>query len=346
MMTPLERVATVLQHKEADRVPVYPLINSISRNYEGMTYAEWSKDTERCAESIIKATDDIGVDCICSLVDLSVEAADFGQKVIFPEHEAAHPDFTFRLLEKVEQFKEIKPFDPRKSPRMSEHIKLCKLLMEKRGDTHPVVAFVFGPLGVLSMLRGQETLFMDLLDEPEAVMAALESITDTLAEYCIALMETGVHAVMFDTLFASQSILSKEMWDEFEGPFIERLSKLVHDNGTMVMLHNCGHGIYFDAQIKRMKPEAISCLYPPDDCKDFAEAKEKYGDQTTIIGYITPSWLIAATEEDIREECRKEMETCKKDGGFILATGCEYPSVLSVEKAKIIVDCAKTDGVY
>lgn len=77
-MNSIERVTKTLNHQEADRVPVYPLINSISRNYLGINYAEWTKDPHKCAQSIIKATEECDVDVICTLVDLSIEAADWG----------------------------------------------------------------------------------------------------------------------------------------------------------------------------------------------------------------------------------------------------------------------------
>ena len=76
-MTSLERVVAVLNHQEPDHVPAYPLCNSISRIYTGIDYAEWTLNEEKCAESIIKATEELGLDVICSLVDLSVEAADW-----------------------------------------------------------------------------------------------------------------------------------------------------------------------------------------------------------------------------------------------------------------------------
>jgi len=66
--------------------------------------------------------------------------------------------------------------------------------------------------------------------------------------------------IMFDTLYASQSIMSKGMWDALEGPYMERLANHVHDNGCMVMIHNCGTGIYFDVQIK--EDEASGNLIP------------------------------------------------------------------------------------
>lgn len=345
-MNSLERVSLILQHKEADYVPVYPLINSISRNYTGIDYAKWCQDTALCAESIIKATDDLGVDVICSLVDLSVEAADFGQPVEYPKNEAARPVHNARVINSIEEYKNVEPVNPRKTHRMSEHIRLCDLLMKARSKEKPVVAFVFGPLGIVSMMRGQQEMFMDALDDPDSIHIALEAVTQTLMEYCTALMETGVHAIMFDTLYASQSIMSKQMWDALEGPYMERLANHVHDNGCMVMIHNCGTGIYFDVQIKRMRPQAISFLHVPDDCTSFADTKEKYGHQTTLIGHVPPSFVLTASAQEVEEECKKQIDILKKDGGFILATGCEYPANASVDNARVMIKTAQTYGRY
>lgn len=112
------------------------------------------------------------------------------------------------------------------------------------------------------------------------------------------------------------------------------------------MIHNCGNGIYFDAQIARMKPEAISFLHLPDDCNSFAEVKEKYGKQTTLIGHVPPSFILSANEQEVEEECKKQIDTFKKGGGFILATGCEYPANAQDTNARAMVRTAKTYGKY
>ena len=69
------------------------------------------------------------------------------------------------------------------------------------------------------------------------------------------------------------------MWKEIEGPFTKVLADTIRDCGMMVIVHNCGNGLYFDAQIEMMDPIAISCAYPPDDCADWQEIpgkKEKF----------------------------------------------------------------------
>jgi uroporphyrinogen decarboxylase len=345
-MNSLERVGTILQHREADRVPVYPILSGVTRKLTGISYKDWATKAECTAEALIKASEEFELDVICTLTDLSVEAADFGQKIIYPEDEAAHPDFYDHLIKDVEDYKKVQKIDPRISPRMREHIKLCDILVNKKGQDIPIVAFIFGPLGITSMLRGQQDIYMDLYDDPNAVKSCIEIVTEVLIDYCDALIDTGVHAIMIDTLFASKSIMSKEMWKEFEGQYVERIAKHIHDRGCMVMIHNCGVGIYFDVQIEAMKPEAISFLHIPDDCKSFLEVKKKYGHITTLIGHIPPPWIISATKEEVEKECIQEIEELKKDGGFILATGCEYPANASLENARVMIETAKKYGVY
>ncbi len=344
-MNSIERVTMALNHQEPDRVPVYPLINSISRNYLGIDYAEWTKDPHKCAQSIIKATEECDVDVICTLVDLSIEAADWGMEMNYPTDKAASPAKE-AFITSVEEYDKIGVLDPYKGERMSKYIQLTKELVEAKGSEKPIVAFVFGPLGILSMLRGLQGMLLDTFSAKEQLHKALENITETLLKYVDALMDTGCHAIMFDTLYSSKTIMRAKMWCELEGPYIKRIADHVHQRGCMVMIHNCGEGTYFKEQIEYLKPEAISTLYVPADCKTMEEMKEKYGDQTTIIGMVNPGDLMTFTEEQVREECRKEIDALASGGGFILATGCEYPANMTDEYAKIMVEEAKTYGKY
>lgn len=340
MMTSLERIIRTIQRKPVDRLPVYPIVSGVTRHLVNASYYDWATDAHICANALIKAHQFLGTDCICTLTDLSVEASDFGQTIIFPKNEAAYPDFTQPLVASIDDYDRIQKIDIKKASRMQEHIRCCQLLMKEVGKEVPIIAFVFGPLGILSMLRGQSNLYMDLYDCPERIKQAVAVITDVLIDYCQELIKTGVHAIMLDTLFASQSIMSKSMWLEFEGVFVQKLSQMIHDQQCMVMIHNCGTGIYFDAQIEMMHPEAISFLHVADDCSSFTEMKAKYGHQTTFIGAISPSLLIDITDEVLYNECMQQIDYFANDGGFILATGCEYPANLSLDRAKKICDIA------
>jgi Uroporphyrinogen-III decarboxylase len=341
-MNSRERVTAILMGQKPDRVPVYPILSGVTRKLTGIDYPTWSTDADLCAESLILAAEKYEQDCIVTLIDLSIEADAWGQELIYPTNEAAHPDYSKSVIQDIEDYAKIKKVDYRTSKRMMMHVETCKKIVERKSKELPIVAFVFGPLGVLSMLRGQENLYMDLYDDPDAVYEAVGAINETLKDYCTALIEeAGVDAIMLDTLFASGSIMSKDMWLEAEGGFVESLSDHIRSKGAMTMIHNCGQKIYFDAQIEKLKPAAISFLYPPDDCKDFAECKAKYGDKVVLIGCVTPAMAVTGTDEEWDKACRDQIATLGKNGGFMLATGCEYPANAPFDRAVRMVNIAK-----
>lgn len=215
-MTGLERIGTVLQGGIPDRVPAAPLICGASRRVYGTTYAEWSQDGELAAKCMLQAQELIGFDGILGLVDLSVEAADFGQEMVYPLEDTAHPNYDNPCIASPDDYAKIQRIDVAKAPRMQEMIKYMDILCNEKAKTNAVMGFVYGPLGILNMMRGAEKLFKDCYKHPEAVIAAEKVITEVLIDYIRALAKTGVHAIVFDTLFASQSIMSKKMWVKME----------------------------------------------------------------------------------------------------------------------------------
>jgi len=338
----MERVVATLMRTGADRTPVYPILSGVTRKLVGASYEEWSTNADVCAEAFYKSVKEFELDTAVTLIDLSVECDAWGQKIIYNENDAAHPDYNDLVIKDIADYAKIKKVDYRSSKRMMMHIDVCKQLVEKANGEFPVVAFVFGPLGVLSMLRNQQDMYMDIYDDPDAVKEAAREINETLKEYTNALIDTGVAAVMLDTLFASGSIMSKDMWREMEGDLAKELADICHERKCLVMIHNCGEKIYFDAQIESMNPCAISFLHVPDDCTDFADCKAKYGDKVTLIGCVPPPMVVVGTDEEWVAECKHQIDIFGAGDGYMLATGCEYPSGSGFERAKLMVDVAKT----
>ena len=346
-MNSLERVAAALQHKEADRVPAAPLVCGASRRVYGVTYAEWAQDGELAAKCMLQAQELIGFDGMLMLVDLSVEAADFGQEMVFPIEDTPHPNYDHPFITGPDDYLKIERIDPTKSPRMKEMLKYGEILMNERGSTVPVMGFIYAPLGILSMMRGAENLFRDCMKYPEMVIKAEEVITEVLVDYVKAMAKTGVHAIVFDTLFASQCIMSKQLWQKIEGPFTKRLADTCREAGTMVMVHNCGNGVYFDVQIEEMAPWPFLTPTMPDDCKDEVELKAKWGDKTCLVGHINPAtYMFLGTPEEVKQECKRQIDLLKKGGGYIIATGCEFPPNGSLLNAIAMMEAAELYGRY
>lgn len=341
-MTKRELIEKTLRHENTGITPVSPILCGVTRNLTGVSYPVWSNDAESCALSFVKAAREFDLDCITVLTDLSVECSAWGQKVLFPENEAPHPDYSDQLIKTPDEYAKIVKTDWKKSVRMNFYIEVCRRIVKEIGSEIPVFAFVFGPLGTLSMCRGQQDMFMDMYDCPEKVKAACWEITRTLEEYTGAVCDTGVDGVMLDTLFASGSIMSKDMWRDAEGGQSRALAEVIREKGKKVLIHNCGKRIYFDAQIECMNPDAISFLYPPDDCADFKECKEKYGGKTVLIGCVPPTNAVYGTDEEWKKLCKEQIQDMG-GSGFILSTGCEYPANADLGRARMMIEIAREE---
>jgi uroporphyrinogen decarboxylase len=343
-LSSIERVFASLFHKEPDHVPVAPLVCSAARQINGLGFKDLSTNGETAADIFYSGFEFVGGDMVVLMLDLSVEAADFGQKMIYPDNSTAHPDYSNPVIKSRDDYRLLRPIALKDAVRMQEFLKLCRIMVRRVGFKGLVGGFVFGPLGVLSMMRGAEPLFKDCMLYPSEVRKACETITGVLIDYVEAQCETGIPAIAIDTLYASASGLPKKVWEEVEGPFVREISKAIKRKKLMVGVHNCGHMPFADVQLKWMEPEVLSIAHLPDDCNSARELKQKYGQIVTIIGYIPTPLLIHGTPGQVMDECRRQIDVLAKDGGFILAPGCEYPPNIPLTNAFAMVKAARCFG--
>jgi uroporphyrinogen decarboxylase len=301
-------------------------------------------NAEKTAQAFLDAWRFVGGDLVLLLLYSSLEAADFGQKVEYPEHATPRPDYEHPLIRDPDDYERIPSIRLAQAPRMSEFVRLCRMVVKEVGFKSVVGGFVFGPLGVLAMMRGAERLFKDCVLHPKKVRRACEIITGVLIEYVQAQCDAGVPVVAIDTLFASRDGLSKELWEEIEGPLAGEICRAIRDRGHMVAVHNCGHAPYLDAQIRFMEPEAFSFAHLPDDCGDRRELKRRYGDRVALVGYVETPLLVHGTPAQVMDECRRQIDDLAPGGGFILAPGCEYPPNIPLTNAFAMIKAAETYG--
>ena len=274
-------------------------------------------------------------------IDLSVEAADFGQKMVYPENSTPHPDYKYPVIKAVSDYRKIKRINFKEAQRMQAMLETLHILVNSKKIKEGLGSLCFGPLGVLGMMRGAEHLFRDCVLYPSEVTSAMETVTGVLIEYCEAMCDAGVFGVCLDTLYASWSGLSKALWEKLEGPFVRELAKAIRSKNRAVFVHNCGDGPYFDSQIRFMEPAIISFAQLPDDCPNRKELKRRYGKGVVLMGHINTPLLSYGTPNEVKEECKVIMDDLAPEGNFILGPGCEFPPNAPFENAMAIVEAAK-----
>jgi len=78
---------------------------------------------------------------------------------------------------------------------------------------------------------------------------------------------------------------------------------------------------------------------------DMAKAKKVLGDTACIAGNLPVTVLYTGTPQEVKEGCRKLIETCAKGGGYIL-TGGAYMDEGNPENLRAMMAAAKEYGTY
>lgn len=60
-----------------------------------------------------------------------------------------------------------------------------------------------------------------------------------------------------------------------------------------------------------------------------------------LSGCVTPANAVMGTDAEWDEQCRTQIEAMGKGGGFILATGCEYPANAPFDRAQRMINLAR-----
>lgn len=352
-MTGLERTLQAVEGKEPDRVPCCPLICYAAHRVYGIRADEMAMDGEMAGKAWVASQKLFNFDAYCMLLDLTLEAHDFGQETEFLTNEVTRPNYNNPMVPDADSYGNVKPIEacvtkgPGGFSRMAEYIKTLEIVMEETGKDACVVSFVFGTLGLLGMLRGAEKLFFDCVKHYKPVMEAQNIICDVIVDYVKKQAKTGVHGICIDTLYASGGIMSKKLWNKVEKETSGKICDAIREGGSTAWVHNCGNAVYFDAQIEAMDPLGISYAYVPDDCEDFADMKKKYGDKITLFGHVHPSErLFLGTREQLWDEIKFECDTLKAGGKYILAPGCEFPINADLNKAMDMMQGAEIHGKY
>jgi uroporphyrinogen-III decarboxylase len=81
------------------------------------------------------------------------------------------------------------------------------------------------------------------------------------------------------------------------------------------------------------------------DSTDIFRAKDVLKGHVCIEGNVPSSILQMGTVDDVREHCKKLIDYCGKDGGYILAPRSSTDEV-KPENLKAMIDFTKEYGVY
>ena len=316
-MNSFERVMNRLQGKPVDRIPNLSIVMMFAAKELGVTYSQCCSDHRLLADAAFLCHERYGIDMVCAISDSLREAEGFGTEVVFPDEGV--PYAAQMRLQKLSDIDTLKVIDPSHGRRMTDTVEAVRRMRQRAGNDVPVVGWIEGALAECCDLMDMQHVFINLLDEPEAMEQLIDICTQQGILFAKAQVEAGAHIMGIGD--AATSLIGPALYEEFVLPYQQRMIQAIHHMGVPVKLHICGNiGPVMDL-IAQTGADMVDCDY----MVDMERAADILPEGTCICGNFNPvEIMLQGTPEMVKAAVGKCKELGRRNHNFI-APGCEVP---------------------
>lgn len=205
-------------------------------------------------------------------------------------------------------------------------------------------AFTQAPFDTLGdFFRGTKGLMLDMYRRPDTVIKACEKLLPFMFELAIGATKASGNPRVFIPIHKGlDGFMSLEQFKKFFWPTLKDLMMALIKEG-------CNPCPLWEGDCTT-RLEVIKDIPPGRACyafeaTDMVKAKEILGGTVCIRGNVPLSVLATGTPDDVRACCRKLIDVCGKDGGYIMdsSTGLEDARP---ENIRAMFDFTREYGVY
>lgn len=198
---------------------------------------------------------------------------------------------------------------------------------------------VFDPWQTLKRNMAGQNMERLMEEEPEALLRALETITQNLIAYCRRSLEIG-SAGIFLSIPGGREILSRENFLRFVKPFSLRLLAAIAPLGRMNTAHIHGEDLFME-DVLDLPVQVLSWWdrSPKGPC--LAHVKESF--RGCVMGGIDQSLVTKSSLAFLRSHVLEGIRLGGKQR-FFLANGCSIDTWVYPGAIKAIVETAKAQA--
>jgi len=262
------------------------------------------------------------VSAVLSMMDLSVEAEEFGAPVRFFDMDV--PTVTGRVLASPEDAEtlQVPLLGGKRTIQYVEGVRRAKALIPDK----PVFAGVIGPFSLAGRLMDMTEVMVNCYLEPEMVHLTLRKATEFIEKYIKAFKNAGADGVVMAEPAAG--LLSPEICEEFSSKYIREIVNNTIDDHFLFVYHNCGNTIPLYETIASIGAD----VYHFGDAIDLEEMLKVFTKDKIVMGNISPAKVIRSlTPDKIRENVLQLLSRCSKYDNFVVSTGCDIPPSTPLE---------------
>ena len=187
-----------------------------------------------------------------------------------------------------------------------------------------------------SMLRGLDTMLMDMVADEEFFSALIGKLNDLMCSYARQLLSevgpyTDVIITSDDLGMTRGPLLSPQTYRRLIKPQQARLFGVIREQlAGKLFYHSCGDvvtllGDLIDVGVELLNPVQVSA----GAMGDTARLKREFGKRLSFCGAIDTRWVLpSGTPDDVRREVRQRIRDLAPGGGYVAASvHCIQPDV-------------------
>jgi len=315
-MTSLQRYLNTLNGQPVDHIAVLPILMRFAAEFSGATYGEFASDYRVRNRANIACARFFGLDQVDVMSDPYCETQGYGAEIIFERdavpHCASHP------LAKSLDLGQLSRPNPFTSVRMRDRLDGLQDYRQTVGGEYSIMGWVEGPAAEAGDLRGVESFFVDLYEEPGFCKDLMTLCVDVALDFAKQQMDSGAETIGVGDAVASQ--VSPETYETQILPHEQRLVSGLRAMGAKVRLHICGNITHLLPGIASLGVDILDV----DHMVDLTHVRAAIGSRVALAGNIDPvAGVLRGTPPSIRANI---IECYKRAGNpFIVNAGCEIP---------------------
>ena len=352
-MTTHERVQRMMEHREADRVPITdsPWNATLARwrreglpedvpwwQYFGLDHfaSIWADNSPRFPARIIEETD-----------QYVIRFTAWGATIKDWKDHGGVPEFLdFTIVDRPSWAAAKARMTPDRD-RIDWNRLKANYAQQREAGAWISASFWFGFDITHSWTIGTERALMAMIEDPDWLVDMFTHELDVDLALFEMVWDAGYH---FDEItwpddmgYKGTQFFSKQMYRDILKPVHKRAADWAHARGAKVRLHSCG-------DIRPLVPELIDIgidALNPIEVKagmDPTALKKQYGDQLTFHGGLNA--VLFDDMAKMADQMRQVIPAMKQGGGYILSSDHSVPDSVSLEEFGQFVAMAKELGRY
>jgi len=175
---------------------------------------------------------------------------------------------------------------------------------------------------------------MQTLMDPDFILDFQKRVHD----YCMREMEiileypVDVIKIASGLITTTGSMISPEMMEAFEFPYMSELAALIRSKGCLVLFHVDGDVTPHIPRFLEMGANILNPIDPSSGAEKIYEIKAEYGNRLALQGNIDiDGVLLKGTPEAVQQDVREHIERLAAGGGYVVASSHDLHQLLPVE---------------